>query len=188
MIQESKAPIYQDEIVIGKIAKSFGVKGYLKVISLTDFPERYKELHDVHLYSEKTGRFYTNPEGGYEIAIEDTEILTEFIKVKLKGVNDKDAADKLRDYLITLPIEDRILRDDGEHYYYEIIGYEIWDGDDKLGVLNAIEDFGGGDLLRVVLDEPQKEVYIPYRDEFIDRIDKDSRKIYVKLIDGLIET
>ena len=106
---------------------------------------------------------------------------------RLEEVNDKDSADKLRDYLVTIPIDERIERDTGEHYYYELIGCEVWDQDKLIGNVKVIEDFGGGDLFNVELVEGGRNVYIPYRDEFVERIDLESRKIFVKLIDGLIE-
>lgn len=187
MDQESKAPEYENEIVIGKVSKSFGVKGYLKIIPLTDFPERFKELEDIHLYSEKSGKYNSSGSNEFRFKVEDTEVLNEFIKLKLEEVNDKDSADKLRDYLVTIPIDERIERDTGEHYYYELIGCEVWDQDKLIGNVKVIEDFGGGDLFNVELVEGGRNVYIPYRDEFVERIDLESRKIFVKLIDGLIE-
>ena len=187
MSQEIKAPKYEDEIVIGKIAKSFGVKGFLKVIPLTDFPERYNELKIISLYMEKSGKYTLSPDGSYGFEIEESELLPDFIKLKLSGINDKNAADSLRDNLVTIPLDERIERNEGEHYYFELIGCEVWEENNKLGIIKAIEDFGGGDLLKVEMEGSKKVVYIPYRDEFVERIDSESKKIYVKLIDGLIE-
>ena len=50
-----------------------------------------------------------------------------------------------------------------------------------------IENFGGDDLLKIKLEEKGTDVYIPYRDEFIKKIDKSKKRIDVKLIEGLIE-
>lgn len=187
MSQEIKAPKYEDEIVIGKIAKSFGVKGFLKVIPLTDFPERYNELKIISLYQEKSGKYNLSPGGSYSFEIEELEILSDFIKLKLSGIDDKNAADSLRDNLITIPLDEKIQRNEGEHYYFELVGCEVWEKNNKLGIISSIEDFGGGDLFKVEMNDTKKEVYIPYRNEFIEKIDSETKKIYVKLIDGLIE-
>lgn len=182
----SEAPVFEDEIVIGKINKSFGIKGFIKVEPLTDYIERFLSLDKVHLYSEKTKSFFENSSGGYWFDIETAEINQDFVKIKIEGINDRNNSDLLRGYLISIPIEDRIERDAGEFYYYELIECDVYDGDKRLGKVKAIENYGSDDLLKIEKDD-KKEVFIPYRDEFITRIDIEGKRIDVKLIEGLID-
>ena len=180
-------PNYAEEIVIGKIARSFGVKGYFKVIPLTDFPERFKNLKSVHLYSEAKQSFFKNDDGfGFEV--EEAGISSDSIRLKLKGIDDKNQSDLLRGYLISIPIRERVERNANEFYYFELIDCEVFDEEgNHIGKVKQVEDFGGGDLLRISLEGTEKESYIPYRDEFILKVDKDKKRIDVRLIEGLIE-
>lgn len=180
-------PNYDDEIVIGKAARSFGVKGVLKIIPLTDFPERFKELKRVHLYSEIKKSFFEN-NGEYDLEVEDAGVSKDSIRLKLKGIDDKNASDLLRNYLVTVPVSEKVERNENEFYYYELIDCEVYDENGKrLGLVKMVENFGGDDLLKVALEGTENEAYIPYRDEFIVKVDKDKKRIDVRLIEGLIE-
>lgn len=182
-----KAPNYDDEIVIGKIARSFGIKGSLKVIPLTDFPERFNKLKNVHLYSENKKEFFEN-ENDYLFEVEESGISKDSIKLKLKGIDSKNQSDLLRGYLISIPVSERVERKANEFYYYELIDNEVYDEAGKLlGKVKVIENFGGDDLLKIRLEGKDSDVYIPYRDEFIAKVDKNKKRIDVKLIEGLIE-
>ena len=180
-------PNYEDEIVIGKVARSFGVKGFLKIIPLTDFPERFKDLKSVHLYSEAKKSFFENKDE-FEFEVEEAGISSDSIRLKLRGIDDKNQSDLLRNYLISIPMEERIERDENEFYYYELVDCEVIDEKGILiGKVKMVENFGGDDLLRVALEGTGTEAYIPYRDEFIVSVDKDKKRIEVRLIEGLIE-
>ncbi|MCB0721815.1 MAG: 16S rRNA processing protein RimM [Ignavibacteriae bacterium] len=181
-----KPPNFEDEIVIGKIARSFGVKGYLKVIQLTDFPDRYKNLKSVHLYSETRKAFFDNS-GIYEFDVDETQVTPDLIKLKLKGIDSKTQSDLLRNYLVTIPLDKRVKRNKGEFYYYELINCEVYDDGNLIGKVIMVENFGGDDLLKIKLEGKETDVYIPYRDEFIKKVDKSKKRIDVKLIEGLIE-
>ncbi len=182
----SVTPVFEDEIVIGKVNKSFGIKGFLKVEPLTDYIDRFLNLEKIHLYSEKKNSFFENNTGSYWFYIEDVEIPRDFVKLKLEGINDRNNSDLLRGFLITIPIGERIERDEGEYYYYELIDCEVYEGGKRIGIVKAIENYGSDDLLNIE-KKNKKEVFIPYRDEFIMKIDIEEKRIDVKLIEGLID-
>lgn len=182
----SNTPLFEEEIVIGKVNKSFGIKGFLKVEPLTDYIDRFLSLEKIHLYSEKKKSFFENSIGNTWFGIEDAEITQNFVKLKIEGIDDRNNSDLLRDYLITIPIKDRIKRDEGEHYYYELIDCDVYSNNDLIGKVKAIENYGSDDLLKIETDT-KEEVFIPYRDEFIIKIDTEGKRIDVKLIEGLID-
>ena len=183
-----KTPIYEEEIVIGKIATSFGVKGFLKVIPLTDFPERFKKLDKVHIYSELKKKFFENANGDYLFVVEEAGISSNSIRLKLQGIDNRNQSDLLRGFLISIPLSERVEREENEFYYFELIGCKVFDENDKLiGTVITVDNFGGDDLLKIRIEGKENEAYIPYRDEFIIRIDKEKKRIDTKLIEGLIE-
>ena len=182
----SNTPVFEEEIVIGKINKSFGIKGFLKVEPLTDYIDRFLSLDKIHLYSEKKRSFFENSTGSFWFNVEDAEITRDFVKLKLVGTDDRNNSDLLRGYLITIPIEERIMREEGEHYYYELIDCDVYNDNDLIGKVKAVENYGSDDLLKIETNE-KKEVFIPYRDEFILKIDTEGKRIDVKLIEGLID-
>lgn len=76
----------------------------------------------------------------------------------------------------------------GQFYFYELVGFDVYTEDKLIGKVIAFENFGGGDLMKIKLIDTgnEEETYIPYRKEFIERIDEKEKRIYVKVIEGLL--
>ena len=181
-------PDFTNFITIGKITKSIGLKGYVKVIPLTDFPERFKNTDSVYLYSEKRKTFLRNEKDKCDnYRIEEAGIYKDYLRVKLSGVDTLDDANSLKDILIAVELKDRVKIPDNSYYFYELIDCIVISNDEEIGMVTGVENYGGDDLLKVKLKKTAEEIFIPLRDEFIREIDKTGRKIKVNLIEGFLE-
>ena len=81
-------------------------------------------------------------------------------------INDRNAAEKLRSTLLTVPREALPKLDDGEYYYSDLLGLRCvsTDGID-LGTCVAVENFGASDVLEIqmpsVEGKPGKKFMVP---------------------------
>lgn len=171
------APKY---LLIGEILRPHGVRGELRMRVITEYPERIAKLKKVYL-----GRDPYDPKlNVYEIA--DVRWHHEVALVTFKNVDDRDAADRLRQLSVMVAIEDAVPLEDGEVYLFEIIGMRAVteDGQD-LGEISDIIEAGPNDIF-VITGEKYGEFTVPDVPQFIVRIDRAARHIVIRPIDGLI--
>lgn len=177
----------KDFIAIGKIVKTVGIKGNLKVISLTDFPERFEKLEKIFLYDERSGEFHTNKTSGdVNFQIEDCIQLKDFLKIKIKDFDDLDKSKSLVGMIIMLRESDRVKLEDGQYYFYELVGLEMFDKNVLIGKVVSLQNYGSGDLFNV--KHGNKEILIPFKKEFVKNIDIENKRIDVDLIEGFLDS
>lgn len=83
-----------DYITVGEITATFGVRGEVKVIPYTDFPERF----------EKTRKFFLNKDGLLrEVWIERAAIREKDVILKIKGIDTPEEAAEYRRALLQIP-------------------------------------------------------------------------------------
>jgi 16S rRNA processing protein RimM len=174
-------------ISIGKITKPVGLKGYVKVFSLTDFPERFNKLTKVKIYSEKEKSVIINRFSDSEdFLIKDTVFDRDFLRILFEHYEDISLTGILIGCNIVLEESERMKLDKGQYYLYELVGLDILNGGKRIGKLVSIENYGGQDLLKVILTENKKEVLIPFVDDFIKNVDTENKTIEIEVIDGML--
>jgi len=163
-------------ITIGKITKQHGNKGELKVLPLTDFPERFDYLETIFL---DNGKYIVQKK------VERTRSHKKFIILKLDGVNNIGQAIVYKDYLLKIPDTELLPLMEDQYYIFELIGYKAYLKEGELlGSVKEIRKNGGTDIF--IIKNDQKEYMIPAAKEFMT-IDKSSRKIIISPIPGLLD-
>jgi 16S rRNA processing protein RimM len=179
-------PEHKDFIAIGKIVRPIGIKGNLKVIYLTDFPERFSMLKRVFLFDEERSAFIRNNDGsGYEFPVSFQKPFANYLNIGFEGFESIESTKVLINKVIMINEKDRVKIEEGNYYYYELIGMELLDKNIPVGKIKKIVNYGSGDLF--CIDVNGKEILIPYRKEFIVKIDTESRTIHADLIEGFLE-
>jgi 16S rRNA processing protein RimM len=165
-------------IVVGRVSAAHGVKGELRLIPLTDFPERFFRMRTLDLYTE--GRLVRTLRVS---RVRPREDKGDFIVES--DVSDRSEAAKLAGALVMVPADERAPLPDGRFWVDELIGLRVLD--EEKNVLGVVEDFifSGGNELYVVRDGEGKAHYIPAVEEFVRAIDLSSKSIAVRLIEGL---
>lgn len=166
---------------IGKVLKTHGVKGGLKVYPYSDFPERVHELERVYL------------ESGQELLehrVKSSFVHGRFWVLFLEGVETANDAAKLAGALVKIPLAERVPLPEGSYYLDEIVGLEVFD--ETLGHLGHVVDvlkYAANDVYVVRKGEEggkQAEVLIPALKSVVREIDTVNRRMTVKLPDGLL--
>lgn len=179
-------PDHNDFIAIGKIVKTIGIKGNVKIIPLTDFPERFTRLKKLFLFDEGKKRFFEDKlTGSNELVVSECRVFKDFISLRFDNYTSIEASKELIGLVVMINEKDRLKLKKGSYYYYELVGCDIYDKGEFLGKVSTVVDYGSGDLFTV--SYKGKDILIPYRNEFVRNIDIDKKRIDVELIDGFLE-
>ena len=171
--------IKQDDCFrLGHIARLHGFKGEVTILIDTDNPSEFKGLESVFVeYDKKLIPFFLE-----RIQLRDRG----FAVVKFEDVDTEKKAKDLIGCSLFLPLDNLQDLGDEEYYFFEIEGYKVVDEvHGPIGKIIKVIDLSGNPLIEIDFDG--KEILLPKQDQFIDRIDKDSKTLYVKAPEGLIE-
>ncbi len=164
-----------DYLTIATVLRPHGVRGDLKVRLETDFPERFSLLNRVYL-----GPNYLPFE------VQDFRNLPGYGLLKLKGLDDRAAAEALRGLDVQIPIDEAMPLGAGKYYEHEIIGLEVWSDDgERLGAIEEVL-FTGSNAVYVTLG-PDGEILIPNLPEVVLEVDLGGGRMTVRLPPGLLD-
>ncbi|MBN2410292.1 16S rRNA processing protein RimM [candidate division KSB1 bacterium] len=167
-----------DFVIIGKITRPHGVRGTLRVEPITDDPQRYNLLSQIYIHSNKGPRtLYT---------IENVQTVNRYILLNLQDINTRNDAEAFRGCYIEIPRQECIPLPEGEHYYFELIGFSVISNQGKeIGELQDVYSYPANDVY--VVKNNEKEILIPAVDEFIDHVDYKTGTITINPIEGLLD-
>lgn len=166
-----------DLISVGEIIKAQGVRGEVKVVPLTDNPNRFKQIQRV---------FFKGDTGWRELEIESSRKFNEFVLLKFFGIDDLTTANALGRGLIMIPRSERPELSNGQYYYDQIEGLKVFTtGGKYLGAIVRILETGANDVYLV--KDGSKETMIPALKSIIKEIDLGQTRMLVEPIPGLLE-
>ncbi|WP_114296329.1 ribosome maturation factor RimM [Anaerobacterium chartisolvens] len=161
---------------VGKICNTHGVRGEVKVIPLTDNPERFKDLKSIFIETEGTNKQYD---------IDSVRYSKNLVLLKLKNIDSIDDAQRLKDTYIVIDRENAVKLPPQSYYICDLIGCGVYDEEGKkLGILSNVLKTGSNDVY-IVRDENNKELLIPALKSVVKRVSIEDRIIEVELPDGL---
>ncbi|MBN1474591.1 MAG: 16S rRNA processing protein RimM [Syntrophaceae bacterium] len=165
-----------DFFVLGKVLKTRGLHGCLKVISYAQKQDAFDGLK--YIFVEKS----TGQKKEYQV--KKIERSGKFLFLQLDEINDLDAAASLVGCSIFLPKELLPPLPEGEYYWSDIIGLEVINQDGRiLGKIESIFPTGSNDVY--VCKDGKKETLLPAIADVIDEIHIKKGFMKVKLPKGL---
>jgi len=168
----------QQYLEIGKIPAPHGINGEVKVIPLTDNPERYLDLDWVYI------------EKGTELNkhhISNVKFLKNTVIVKFKEINNRNEAELLRNFYLKIDRSNAVKLPKDSYFICDIVDCEVYDiKGAKIGVVYEVIETGSNDVY-VVKRERGKDVLIPALKSVVKDISISEKKITVELPEGLID-
>lgn len=176
----SGAPSEPRFLLLGEILRPHGVRGEVRMRILTDYPERIAQLDQVYIAD------HVEAERPVAYRVQHMRMHQTYGLLKLKGIDNRDQAEFLRELHVMVAIEDAVPLEKGEFYLYQVIGLEAQtDSGEHLGPITDILETGANDVY--IVSSPQHgEVLIPVTDETILSLDFDRGIATVKLPEGLL--
>ncbi len=162
---------------IGIIVKPHGIRGYVKVKSETDFPDRF--------FSDKD--FTVETSTGYR-TFQATDVRVHggggFI-LKLKGIESANEAELFRGCEIVVDETKLHPLESDTYYIHDIIGCTVYDEKNTLiGTVSDIFPTGSNDIY-VVTDAEGKEHLVPAIKDIVTSVDIQAKRIEITVIEGL---
>jgi 16S rRNA processing protein RimM len=164
-------------IAVGKIIKSIGIRGEVKLYILSDSLNRFKKLKKVYIGENET---ITS-----EYYVENVREVAESIRIKFRGIENRDNADKLRNQFIFVSEEETIRLKKGKYFDYEIEGLEAFtEQGERIGIIQQVMHLPVHDVW--VVRGKHNEVLIPAVREFIKGVDLNKGSVIIRTIEGLL--
>jgi 16S rRNA processing protein RimM len=162
---------------IGKVVALFGLAGELKVRVLTDIPNRFAELDEVHIGDARIRH--------------DIESVRPYkgdmVLLKLRGIDDATGAEKLRNADLSIPLSKLAKLPPDSYYQHDIIGLRVFTLDNTpLGTIVDILVTGSNDVYVVKTSEGLQHL-IPAIKDVIKQIDLVRRTMHIDPIPGLLD-
>lgn len=109
------------------------------------------------------------------------------VRLGLRGITDRDAAEELRGRLVTGAPEDLSPLPEGEFYWYELIGCRVQaTAGQTIGTVKEIWETGAHDVL-VVEGEDGRSCLIPTARALMKEVDVEAGRIVVEDLPGLFD-
>ncbi|GAA6113191.1 MAG: ribosome maturation factor RimM [Apilactobacillus sp.] len=165
---------------IGKIVNTQGLRGEVRVMSITDFPEkRFQVGNEVYAF--------LNEDKSEKLEIDGVRSHKNFILLHFKGKPTINDVEYLKPSILKIA-EDQLDTDDlnpGEYYYHQIIGLNVVDTDgNKIGTVKEILSPGANDVW-VVKRDNKSDLLLPKIDSVILDVNLDDNVITVEIPGGL---
>lgn len=163
---------------IGKIVAPFGLRGQMKVTSLTDIPDRFAHLEEVYLGSEY--KSYTIKEV--------RPYKGKMVLLKVAGIANATAAEALRNQDVFIPAEQLAQLPPDFYYQHDILGLSVEKviGGQVVGTIVDIMPTGGNDVY-VIKASDGKQYLIPAVKSIIKQVDLIRRVMYIEPIGGMLD-
>jgi 16S rRNA processing protein RimM len=167
--------VNQELILIARIGKPHGIRGDVTIQSFSHDDRRFQKLKRCLLRM---------PSGEIaERTISSVRLLPTGILLKFEGIEDRDAAELLRNAEIVIPESERPKLPKGRAYYDEIIGMTVVDDETNviIGKVTNVLDMPAGDVF--VLDLNGTEHLVTNAGEEVRQLNVSKNELRVKLLD-----
>ena len=164
---------------LGKITKVIGFKGEVAVFIDSDEPENYARMESVLIeFSSGLIPFFVE----YMKARNKNNQFT----IKFQDIDNHEEAARLQGCELYLPLELLPKLEGNAFYFHEVEGFAVIDQKKgPIGTIIKVLDYPGNPLFEINSDG--KTILIPLQDQFIEKLDRENQRIYVKAPEGLID-
>ncbi len=171
-----------EQIRVAQIVNTHGIRGEVRVRSLTDFPDvRFapgKQLTLKRLPTDKVP-FRT-------VTVERSRPHKNWWLLKFADLDSLNAVEPLKGAELWAPMDEALPLAEGEFLFRDIIGCRVWTTDGRMiGTVREILRPGANDVW--VVDGGAKEYLIPYIDDVVRQVHVADRRIVIDPMPGLLE-
>ena len=165
-------------IEIGKIVRSQGLAGQVKVLSYLQSPLESNDIPGLFVgFGISDAVFYP---------VLDVRNGKGFFILRLEGVKNRDDADALKGCCVWTQADNLKKSRKDEYYWNDIIGLKVITEDgETLGYIEAVFPTGGNDVY--VCRKGDREILLPAIEQVVKGIDTAGRVMVVRMMEGLVD-
>ena len=163
---------------VGVITSPHGIAGEVNVFPTTDDPKRFRRLKEVILVKGKTES---------TVEIESVKFFKQMVILKLKGYDDRDSVEKLRQCSLLVPRENAVRLQKDEYFIADLIGLKVLDADqndEEIGTLEDVMSTGANDVY-VIRKTSGEELLLPAIKQCVLEVNVLDGFVRVHLLEGL---
>ncbi len=166
----------KNQLEAGKIINTHGLRGEVKVVTWTDYPEVFEEIEFLYVHRKN---------GDERLDIKNIKYQKNNIIVKFEQIKDIDEAEKYKNMVLYVDREQLPPLPDGMNYIVDLIGLEVYNEDnEKIGVIADVFNTGANDIYDVKR-EGKKNLLLPVIDECVKKVDIENGRVIVNVMEGL---
>ncbi|MFN4190605.1 MAG: ribosome maturation factor RimM [Pseudothermotoga sp.] len=160
----------KEYVVIGKIVRTHGLMGNVRVQPLTNVLEVFDKSKQFFIMDESRDEIYT-------VQVEDIKRSGKTFLIKFYGVNNEETAKKIVGLEIVMKAEDLPkLSSPDEFYYYEVLNIDVFDQTGNfIGKICDIISTGSNEVL--VVRGNDEEILLPMIRDYVVELHKKDRLI-----------
>lgn len=171
-----------ERIDIARVGRKVGLKGFLKLQIFSDFPEFFAPGRTIRAVRGEETRDLV-----VDIFHADRD------EIRFRGFNTPETASTLTHFILTATIEETreaIKLQEGEHFWFDIIGLPVYEGETRLGTVENIVE-SGQTYLDIALEpehaQKQRHLMLPWVDHFVIGVSPDQKSVQVVRALDLLE-
>ena len=151
----------EKQVCLGAIVGVHGIKGEVKVKSWT---EKDRDIGTYGVLHDKSG--------SKELCLKVVGHSKELLRCKIKGVDDRNAAEALIGTELYVNREALPDLDEEEYYQADLVGLKVieQESSSEIGKISGIYNFGAGDILEIKLKVNGKTEMIPFTKVYVPQI------------------
>lgn len=158
-----------ERICVAQIGAAHGIRGEVKLKSFTADPMAVTDYGPLE-----------SEDGSARFTIEAARPGKGHLVVRLRGVDDRNAAERLANIKLFIPRERLPAAAADEFYHADLIGLSAVTADGAaIGTIVAIHDFGAGDILELRPAAGGATIMLPFTEAFVPEIDMAAGRVVV---------
>ena len=167
-------------LTVGTIVNTHGIRGELKILPRTDFPEiRFRKGSVLHVSGDVPGEML-------ELEIFSSRAHKNTYLVLFKGFQNINEVEKFKGREVKVPANQRVDLDEDEYYYHDIIGCKVvTEEGEEIGVVEDILKPGANDVWVTSGKNKKKQILIPVIDDVVLDVDVNQKRIKIRLLEGM---
>ncbi len=126
------------KVCVGQIVNVHGIKGVVKVRPYLSEPMTIARLGAL-----------TDGNGQYSFQVKPIRMQGDFLLASVAGVTDRTQAETLKGISLYVDRNQLPKQEDGAFYYCDLIGMRVLENGQNFGTVEAVQNFGAGDILDV---------------------------------------
>lgn len=162
-------------VTLGVVVRAHGLRGELRIKPWNPESDLWPDLESVVLLAKDGAR------RSYRIEAVRGDAVAPILV--LEGVENRDAAEALRGFEIAVPRSELPDLEEDEVYLADLVGLEVFEGDRRIGVVDALFEYPSVDCLGVACDDGYRE--LPMLEQFFGGVDLERKRIEAKNVDEL---
>lgn len=164
-----------EKIIIAKINKPHGVRGELRITSLSDsVKERFVVGNTITVKLEDKIEDYV---------LKSIRSHGDRYLIQFEGIDNVNQVDHLRHGEILIDYDELHDLPSGQYYFVDLIGLDVFVDDKKIGQLTEMFETPAHPIMKIKTKD--RDIMIPYVDRFVLDVDLDSNRIDVDWMEGL---